>query len=411
MSARRSGTIVVAILAFCLTAAFKWYEHAISVPVSMRETLGVSTNQPPLPRVAAVVPDVEMGVKSSVARASPIISAAAPKDTLKATAKLFGDSTLFSRITSMLEVGSNLVITDSRTSPHVFVFNGKNARFVKSMGRQGQGPGEILYPDNIVPDEKDRNRVWIYDFTQRRFIGLDITGSTKTNNSLTLSLPEGGSLLQPMIRRGTIISNGLFHDYSLIFVDNTGKPKGKSDLKAPFGPPDVTSRVARRLLNVSTMAYAPTSRDKVVLAYQFKSELDILDLNTGLHTAVTGPRPTKASFSFNKAGNFEWNADNQQAYLSVTADDNRIYALFSGRKDNDKVERVSILHVFDWNGAFLREYAFDRAIGTIAVSSSGTTIYGSVEEPWTAVAEYLLGYFKQAAGVYAHDLKNAFLWR
>jgi hypothetical protein len=337
-------------------------------------------------RADAVVPDTELGVKSRSERKAPLL-AESKLDTLRAGTVLFGDSTHFARITAVLEKGRNLIVTDSRTSPHVFIFEKASGRLVKTMGRQGEGPGEIIYPDNVIDDERDPNLVWIYDFNLRRLVGLDVRGE-KVEKPLNVSLPAGGSLLQPMLRDGLVVSNGLFTGYSLLFLDSEGKPKGKSDLIAPFGPPEVPNRIGQRLLNVSTMAFSPKSRSKIVLAYQFKSELDILDLSTGHHITVTGPRPVKASFHFDDKGAFFWNADNQMAYLGVTADENRIYALFSGHKDDDKSEYTTSVHIFDWNGQFLAEYAFDRMVDTIAASLSGAELYGSVEEPWPAVATF-----------------------
>ena len=347
--------------------------------------------QGPMPRPRSTndaVPNRELAVKSRASVKSPILSESFRPDTLRPLAMVFGDSTHFDRITSIFESSQHIVITDSRTSPHVFVFDRKSAKLLKTMGPTGEGPGEIMHPDNVIEDEQNQNVIWVYDFNQRRFVGLDVRGR-RTFRPLTLSLPLGGSLLQPMIRKGRVISNGLFPDYSLIFLNERGEPIGKGNLGLPFSAPEVESVVGRRLLNVSSMSFSPKSRSKIVLAYQFKSELDLLDLTTGRHIAVTGPRQTKASFRI--ANNrFFWNDDNQHAYRSVTADENRVYALFSGHKDDDKRAYTSRVHVFDWNGRFLREHAFDRLVGTITVSSSGTQLYASVEDPWPSVVVYQL---------------------
>jgi hypothetical protein len=72
-----------------------------------------------------------------------------------------------------------------------------------------------------------------------------------------------------MLRQGTIIANRLFQDYSLVVLDSLGKPIGRSDCGVPFAPLGVSSVTAQRLLNVSTLAYAPLSRSRLVPAYQF----------------------------------------------------------------------------------------------------------------------------------------------
>lgn len=349
------------------------------------------TAQALTPSQRVVVPDDEVAVRSRAIRRNSALEASVAVDTLRLAA-MYGDSTIFARITAIREVGPRLVVADSRTSPHLFVFDRGSSRLIRSHGRQGSGPGEIIYPSTILPDEHKRGLVWVYDFNQRRLSGFDVLRGQDDADSPTIKLPHAGTLLQPVLASGRIVSNGLFPSYSLVFMDTTGRPTGRADLTAPFGPPSVTSNTARRLVNVSTMTYSPSDRSRLALAYQFAAELDIIDLKSGRHVTANGPRPVRASFRIDpKTKRFFWNKDNQHAYWDLTATEHFIFALFSGEKDDSRASGevfAQRIHVFDWEGRFLLELATDRPITTLSINETGDVLYGSIEEPWPAAAAF-----------------------
>lgn len=340
--------------------------------------------------LAAAVPKIEMAARAHINVPSSPVAEIRSERLLLST--LYGDSVRLGLVEAMLEVGDTLIIVDGRTDPHLLAYDLRSGALLATHARHGRGPGEVTAPVGVQRDERDAQLVWVYDFEQRRLVGIDI--SARAAPPQVRAIGGAGTLLNPMIRDGAVISNGLFTDFSLVFLDSAGVPSGRSDLRVPFAPPEVTNNTALRLLNVSIMAFAPTTRSRVVLAYQFKPELDILDLESGEHFSVQGPISTTTSFRIDpESRRFFWNEDNQMAYSSVAADDSTIYALLSGvRIDEVAVDSLAArrVHVFDWSGQFLGELILDRESRKISVSADGQQLYASVESPWPAVGSYVL---------------------
>jgi hypothetical protein len=329
-------------------------------------------------------------VKTSVTRTSPALPDAPPPDTLRAS-RAFGDSLIFARITAIAEVGAAVVVADAQSSPHITVFDRATGRLMATWGRQGQGPGEMIHPSAIRVDPRDAGLVWVYDFNLRRFVPIRTTPGRPVRPERVMALPRGGSLLEPLLVDGGILSNGLFAEFSLLMLDSVGTPQGTIDLTPPFRPPAVTHYTARRLLNASSLTGDPSRRARLAMAYMFSSELELVDLATGVHTKVIGPRRTRPSFQFNAANNgaFMWNDDNQTAYLSVAASPTFVVGLFCGRRDNDQPAGCADrLHFYRWSGEFAREVVLERHSQVIALSRDGTVLYAASNEPYPAVWIY-----------------------
>jgi hypothetical protein len=370
-----------------LVGATLWTMRATDTPPTSRLVESGAPGSPAA--LAAAVPGEELLVRARDSVAGPVSSSdRAVRVTLH---RMFGDSTSLARVNAILQVGNRLLVADTRTSPHVMAFDLSTGALVSSFARHGRGPGEVSSPRGLQRDPDNADLVWVYDFEQRRLVGVDVASSSAPLNR---PIGEAGSLLTPMLRQGTIISNGLFQDYSLVVLDSLGKPIGRSDFGVPFAPPEVSSVTAQRLLNVSTLAYAPLSRSRLVLAYQFSARLDILDLETGVHRRVTGPIQSRASYRVDpESQRFFWNDDNQHAYWSVAADEETIFALYSGRQDNapyaDSLAARRV-QVFDWHGAYCGTFVLDRPSDRIAVSEDGRWLFASIEEPWEAVGMYAI---------------------
>jgi hypothetical protein len=301
----------------------------------------------------------------------------------------FGDSDLVARVTAILPLDSFLVVTDSRTDPHVMVFDLGSGRVISEFGRHGGGPGEFQYPASLVGDPVGGRAFWAYDFNLRRFTRIGISHRGRPSTIHTVPLGVGVSLLQASLRADTFVANGLFTDYSLLLADATGRPIARVDLSPPFGPPDVTLPIARRLLNPSSLASSPDGA-RIVLAYQFRARLDFLDFKSGRQITVTGPRETAPSFQIeSQSARFFWKEDNQHAYWSVAATDDLVFALFSGHRDTER-KSPSRIHVFNWAGEFLGEVQLDRESIVIAASPNDNMLFGMVEEPWPAVAGWAI---------------------
>lgn len=119
----------------------------------------------------------------------------------------------------------------------------------------------------------------------------------------------------------------------------------------------------------SNDAYKPDGA-KVVQAMLHLPQLNILDIETG---QVIGCRMKgKPDFSI-----FKEERAIDTYYIRVQADDNYIYAVYWGKEQWERfdIPYVNTIHVFDWNGNFVRAIETDRALDQIWIDPTRNRLY------------------------------------
>jgi hypothetical protein len=235
----------------------------------------------------------------------------APRDTLR-QARSFGDTSAFAIPTAVHRVGELLVVTDRFMDPHVSVFNASTGQLVRRGGRNGKGPGEYLDPSWLVRENGRSDRVWVYDFSNRRFSLLQPQGRDLVAREVPLD--AGVSLSSPVWNGSGVISNGLFPEYTLVSLDSGGRVRKRIASDPPFSAKAMAHPAGRRQLNRSFMAVNP-SRTRLAVSYQWKSRLDFFTIEGDRIGSVAGPRQTTATFRVT-GDRFFWGRDdeNEMAY-------------------------------------------------------------------------------------------------
>jgi len=101
-------------------------------------------------------------------------------------------------------------------------------------------------------------------------------------------------------------------------------------------------------------------------------QINIIDLNT---QEITGYRMRGSpDFSIFKSDM----SDSRYYYTRVQADDQYIYALFVGDKISDKesFSKVDEVHVFDWNGNFVKKLRLSNSIREMSLNIKNNRLYG-----------------------------------
>lgn len=199
-----------------------------------------------------------------------------------------------------------------------------------------------------------------------------------------VTLQSGPRLFQPVVLRDRFVSNGYFPRHTLTVVDTLTRIQ--RHLVGGRLPVDdsLNNLVFRVRVNRNRAAVDPSHR-RLVLAYQAINRLDIYDSVPALRGSIAGPRKVAMSFSrvdSRRGPAFTWTESNERAYVGVDASQDHIFALFCGKCGP---ELARIVHVFTWEGRFIREFVLDQGVLGIAVSPDGTTLFGATEEPFPAV--------------------------
>lgn len=306
--------------------------------------------------------------------------------------RLLGDTSQFARVAQMRVMGHHLIVSDRRTDPHLSILDLTTGKQVGRFGRHGQGPGEFLDPSSITPRRGSDTDWWIYDFNTRRASLVSFANPARPRLLREMLLNVGPSLSNVVFDDSLIVANGLFPDYSLLLLDTLGRPLRRIRGTPPFDSSRGLAPVGLRLTNVNTMALAYDWK-RLVLAYQFASQLSFFDLSGRALARAVGPRTMRASFRTDpKSGRFFWSNDNESAYWAVEPADSLVYALYQGRRDFTRPQPIpDRVHVFSWSGEFVREIVLDRPVLTLTVSRDGTRLFGFVQEPYPQIGEWWIG--------------------
>ncbi|HSH45060.1 MAG TPA: BF3164 family lipoprotein [Longimicrobiales bacterium] len=329
-----------------------------------------------------------VGQSESFSGAVPHIAPGTAPDTVLKPRRLIGDSLTFGFIDRVGLVGQHLAVLDTRSEPHLTVVDLQASQVVNRLIQNGDGPGEMRQPNWIQTASADPPQAWIYDFGTRRFTLVDLLAQPDQAVLDQVRLSAEYSLLQPNWFAGRIVSNGLFVDNGLLVLDRQGGPVQAIDVPPPFDSSDAPLPVARRLLNRSYLAVNP-SGTRMAAVYQFGNRIDFHLTSGTRYGSVSGPRETTPRYSISN-GRFAWEEGNEMAYAGVAATERYVYALFTGDIHGAREQNNSRLHVFTWEGDFVKEIDLGFPTSDVAVSSDDGLVYAGISIPHPIVAEWSL---------------------
>jgi hypothetical protein len=244
-------------------------------------------------------------------------------------------------------------------------------------------------PHALYFDGRDPGTIWVYDFQSGDFVSFALGPSIKERTRF--ALPPG--LFQPMWVADRVVTNGLFATELVKSFTRTGGAlePDKTWGQSPF--PDVLPEVAMHL-NRSSIAIDP-GRRRLVLAFRYASRLEVLALDGTADRAISGPEEIKIAYRTvpdprEGIERFIRTAETRFGYVDVVADQDRIYALFSGRSRGQWKADAYLadrLHVFSWSGELLGQWQLPEPVYRIALDSTARALYGVRPPPGAALIE------------------------
>jgi hypothetical protein len=273
-------------------------------------------------------------------------------------------------------------VVDASLDFLVHKFDIKNNLY-KGLGiRRGQGPNDLLSVRHVTPSI-DNNSVWAYDITSRQWMQCDRELNTVIDKIRFTNIIDNINIY---VNEPQWISDNLFvclnHNgykerFYLISRDLTNitpviNPQFSfNDSYPSFLLSDVFS---------SNMDVRPDKK-KVVLAGRYLDCIEIYDSDGSLTKLLKGPEEN-FNFQYNRDRSYARGAvvkspESQRAYICVRCTNDRIYALYSGKKrmDESNYSTSNLIYTFDWEGNLLKKYVLDCLIGSFDVDTSTQTIY------------------------------------
>jgi len=244
---------------------------------------------------------------------------------------------------------------------------------------------DLVDPSSIVVAEADGSP-WIYDFRLGAFGSQGAAAAGANRPAVTLQ----PALFQPTWLGSRIVANGLFAHELLRLFTPSGKPDGTLG-QSPFPKvvPDIAIHLNRNAL-VSNPAHT-----RVALAFLYVARLEIMS-SDGMDRALSGPTEVKLAYRtmndpVEGIERFLRTDDTRFAYVDVAADDDRVYALFSGRSRGEWKEAAGLgdtLDIWTWDGDFVGEWRLPKPVSCIAVDYRSHRLYAAVAEPQPNLLEF-----------------------
>lgn len=267
--------------------------------------------------------------------------------------------------------------------------------FCTRFGRKGEGPMEIYAPMGAL-SLKDGD-LTISDGRKHFVYSFDSLLLHKDNPVRTFNTNLDGSIIwQTNILDSLYVATGVFpNDGRFVIFNSEGKQLASSGDYEIEGndnlPPDV-----KCIAFQSTVNSHPRS-NRFVSATRLGGMIDVFELNTHDYSinrlgGINLFSPHLSTISIQGSINYAPDKNTRWGYLYMDVDAKYIYALYSGLNQSGGGPFTSgdVVHVFDWNGTPVCEFALDRRLLDIAIM--GEKLYGLYLDDTAGyeVVEYVL---------------------
>lgn len=315
------------------------------------------------------------------------------RDTIAADAYLHGhrvvalDSSATGHRIASIGVLNGVVLVASPGALHMV--DPRTARVTSAFSDDRREAATMLSPFSMYVDP-NAGTVWVYTFHTGEITRFRPAGSPAALDRITI---EPGRF-DPQWTGETIVAGGgasdsilrWYHlpDHTLTAernVDTTLFTR-RATLAGVSGPPlfsGLPPDVAIHL-NQSHLALSPKRR-LLVAAFRHVDRLHIYSGDGRVERTLASPIPTQLNFSVDESESsdprFLRLPSTALVYVSVTANDHLIFALYSGHTFGTGFQtRGRQLHVFTWDGRLVGVWGLQPSVEKIAVEPSGEWLYG-----------------------------------
>lgn len=289
--------------------------------------------------------------------------------------KVINDQFVFASPQRLLSYDSLLVVYDTRLNDSVFhLFRKKDGQFIKSGGRKGEGPGELLMPE--APFISRTGVLSFWDMYKSKVIGYDLKevmadGQEKRFSEYPIKKEDTFTSYLEVVP----LSSGRY-----LYNGNSARHLGimGTDLytSCPALPEVTSEEEAWAVMNFSRMALSPDQKHFVQATYiggivrgfevgDDKVKEEFLHLYFApRYELIDGVKPV----------GIKWCDDSRMGFEDVCATNDYIYLLLNGKSARERPFANEIV-VMDWKGNLIKKMNLDRTVRAIAVDEAQHVIY------------------------------------
>jgi hypothetical protein len=296
----------------------------------------------------------------------------------------------------ILVIDDHLIVAENGLEDIFYIYDLDNLDFLKSIGSNGVGPGEITACANLQKGDQ-QGEFWADDAFQKTYLKFDVNSDSKLakdevkqGESLTMAVQMAHSSDSTLM---TILMHGkkMFVDFS--FDGDTINTYSSWD-RLMKNERDLPMHVITNVLQGTFTS--SWDRKYFALSGIFKDYIEILNRETGNILSIRGPANIDPEFSIDYSRGFEtpifekgWSTQYNKSHLGKSS----IFSLYYGKSYEEVYGNnngVVNIFEFDYDGNIINNYLINYPLISFSVDEKRKKIYGisKDEDPNVVVFEY-----------------------
>lgn len=251
----------------------------------------------------------------------------------------------------------------------ITIYNKFNNKLIKSLGKKGKGPGELLLPVFISINKQEKTffvqdgpkmKIYVYPIDSALYKDSFIPDKDKFNISIPLQFSYGIF----KVNNETYITASLKKEEHFVFFKN-------NQIIKKVGQYPVIKSIEDKVKNSSN----PKSYGII-----FQGDYSI---NPEKINIVHAPMNFNLLYMYNKYGEKKFivqinqsKTSKKYAFRAVHTTKNRIYALYSGKEIKPNNFSGNTLYIFDWNGKLLKTFYLDIDLKDFCIDKNESKLFG-----------------------------------
>lgn len=275
-----------------------------------------------------------------------------------------------------------LIVTETKADTLIHALDKKNFQYIRQLGINGFGPGEIQSPWALLEDPIE-NSFWAQQLSNKQLSKFDLSNSSVYSIS---NYRQEGDLLMAVnivwISDSTLIgtrADGMDkfveYDKTGVILNSYGTWEGMLEREYPSSV--ISSLHQGRLITSK-------DRSKVLLACLDRDIVEILDKDNGKILSIRGPLNHTPKFNVDNSPGYPMIALDRNTirycYVGASFGEKFIYLLYSGHSyltvDVNKNKFCEQIFVLDFDGVVLDHFFLDTSIKEFAVDEMERKFYG-----------------------------------
>ena len=295
-------------------------------------------------------------------------------------------------------VGEHLVLVDRRANQPIHVLHATSGELLRSIGRDGDGPGEYRALRSVSRVPGSATAFWAYDMADSRLTYVDLADEgalARPWDSVLFRLSAQAQVTGVEFASDhSIIAAGFFPDGRLGQFGPDGQML-RAFGELPSSSQEAPATVVQHAYMGTLKAHPNGSR--MAIGLRHASWIEIRDADGAIIGKTELPSEAFAPLfevaETEKGPMMRSDATLRFGYIDVAVTSSRIYGLYSGRTRDGYRGNANFgwqVHVFDWSGRLLTVIDVEQDLIAIAVKADGSKLYGVSHDPTPTVLSWSL---------------------